>query len=104
MKAAEIVEIGEKMMKMLSGADIRMDDWRHLGLWREYVKAVSAGAKVSGVVAGLAERYGISEAGVWRVVRRFKREIPAANATGTAAGGRRVSRGDSVKGGECLDG
>jgi len=75
MKAAEIVEIGKKMIEMLSKVDIRMGDWQYLDMWREYVRAVSDGAKISGVVADLAKRYGISEAGVWRVVRRFKKEL-----------------------------
>ena len=75
MKAVEIVEIGEKMMKMLSEADIRMNDWRYLGVWKEYSKAVEAGEKRSGVVADLAGRYGMSEASVWKVVRRFRREV-----------------------------
>lgn len=75
MKAGEIVILAEKLMEVLSKADIKMSDWRYAGVYIDYEKAVESGEKVSAAVAGMAEKYGMSEASVWRVVRRMRKEV-----------------------------
>lgn len=75
MKIGEIVILSQKILKTLSEADIKTSDWQYCELYNEYERAVATGAKVSAIVAVMAERYGISEASVWRVVKRMKKEV-----------------------------
>ena len=75
MKAYEILSLTPNLFKVLSGADIRMDDWKYIDLFREYMKALERGEKVSATITLLAEEYHISEAGVWRIIRRFRRDV-----------------------------
>ena len=75
MKAVEIVILAEKLMKTMSEADIRMTDWQFLDLYREAEAMTRRGEKKAYVVAFLANRYGLSEATVWRILRRMRRSV-----------------------------
>ena len=66
MKVIEILKIGEKILKMLQESCIKIDDVRYIELYDEYARAIKDGARVSGVVYTLAQKYGISERRVFR--------------------------------------
>lgn len=75
MKAARILLIGCELLKMMSICDLRIDDYKYLELYSEYVKARNNKVKYSAIIYDLAEKYGISESSVKRIIRRFEREI-----------------------------
>ena len=71
MKVIEILKIGEKILKMLQESCIKIDDVRYIELYDEYARAVKDGARVSGVVYTLAQKYGISERRVYYIVKKM---------------------------------
>lgn len=75
MEVVELLKLGREMLKMLSENGIKVDDWKYIALYSDYEEMVTGGGKISYVVAVLAEKYAISEASVWRVLRRFNRTI-----------------------------
>lgn len=72
MIVADFVKISSETMKLLSKFGIKTDDFKHIGLFSDYEKMVAEGSKISYVVASLADKYSISEASVYRILRRFK--------------------------------
>lgn len=75
MKAVELVSFLAKAMKTLSKAGIRMDDCRHLQVWREYSALVADREKKTYIIALLAHRHGLSERTVRRIITRFERDV-----------------------------
>lgn len=75
MKAVELVKISTEAMKVMSEADIRVDDWRWVKMYEEYLEMRERREKFRYVVAHLAEVYGVSESSVKRVVKRLEREV-----------------------------
>lgn len=75
MKAVKLLILCQGMIKTLSECDIRMSDWQWVELWKEYERMMDDGVKVTGAVAVLAEKYGVSEASVWRMLRRLGRDV-----------------------------
>lgn len=75
MKAARILILGSELLKMMSNCDLRIDDYKYLGLYSEYIKARKGNNKYIAIISELAEKYGISESSVKRIIRRFEKEI-----------------------------
>lgn len=75
MLVVEIVKIGAEMLKLLSKYDIRTDDYEHLPLYEDYAKMLENGDKVTYIVSTLSEKYGIGEATIYRIIKRFSRTI-----------------------------
>ena len=71
MFAVDLIKISRVTLELLSKSDIRIDDWRYLELYDRYKSMIEEGNKVSYVVALLSEEYGISEASVYRVIKRL---------------------------------
>ena len=75
MKAARILLIGRELLKLMSICDLKIDDWKYLDMYSEYVKSRNNKVKYSAIICELAEKYGISESSVKRIIRRFEQEI-----------------------------
>ncbi len=71
MIVSDLIKICEEFLKLLSKYDIRVDDYKYTSLFSEYANMVAKGHKVSYIVAVLAERYKISEASVYRLLRKI---------------------------------
>lgn len=67
--------LGSELLKMMSNCDLRIDDYKYLGLYSEYTKARKGNNKYIAIISELAEKYGISESSVKRIIRRFEKEI-----------------------------
>ena len=75
MVVADFVKICSEMMKLLAKYDIRTSDYKYTQLFSEYLRMEKEGLKVSYIVALLAHEYRISEASVYRILRRFKKSV-----------------------------
>lgn len=75
MKAARILLIGRELLKLMSICDLKIDDYKYLEMYSEYVKARNSKVKYSAIIMELSDKYGISESSVKRIIRRFEREI-----------------------------
>ncbi len=59
----------------MSLCELRVNDVMYIELYADYVKARSEHEKYAIVIMELAEKYGISESSVKRIIRRFDKEI-----------------------------
>lgn len=75
MKVADLINFSAGWMKVLSKHDIKMEDYKYVHLFEEYANLVANGHKVSYAVAMLACKYQISEASVYRIIKRLKTEL-----------------------------
>lgn len=75
MVVAKLIEIGSKMMKLLSECDIRMGDYKYLDMYADYREMRSKGEKMTYIVEVLSEKYGISVASVYRLISKFGKPI-----------------------------
>lgn len=75
MKAAKLLQIGAELLSLMSTFDLKVSDFHHLELYSEYIKARQNNEKYSYIIASLAERYGMSESSVKRIIRRFSQEV-----------------------------
>ena len=75
MKAARILLMGRELLKMMSIYDLKVEDYRYIELYSEYVKARQNHEKYAAVIMELSQKYEISESTVKRIIKRFDREI-----------------------------
>lgn len=72
MSIADFIKLHKEMMNLLSKYDIRMEDFKYVDLYDDYTSMLKEGYKVSYIVCYLSDKYSISEASVYRVLKRFK--------------------------------
>ena len=74
MKAIDVVKIMACGMEILSKADIKTEDYKHISLYEDYCKMRSEGHKYEYAVAVLSKRYKISRSSVSRLIRKFGKD------------------------------
>jgi Mor family transcriptional regulator len=74
MKVAEIVFLGRELLKMASENDVKVNDWKHVDMYKQYVNMRKMGMKYRATICELATTYRISKSNVERIIRRFNRE------------------------------
>lgn len=67
----ELISFHRELLRRLSDAGIRTNDYRYADLFRDYTNMIRAGYKATYAVAVLAERYRISERTVYALLRRL---------------------------------
>jgi len=75
MLAIELLKISREILKSLSEVDVRLDDYRHIGMYNEYRELAEQGLKKEYIRRVLAEKYKVSESTVFRVVSRLEKHI-----------------------------
>lgn len=71
MKVIELVKFSTEMLKQLHEFGIRIDDYKYLELYEEYVRMRLDHQKTTYSVAYLSDKYGICERKVYKVIRHF---------------------------------
>ena len=71
MLAIDLVRYCREMLKRLSEADIRLEDYRYVEMCDEYCNLVEGGYKKEYAIAVVTEKYGVSESTVRRAVKRL---------------------------------
>lgn len=75
MKAIELLRVGAELLKMMSIFELRRDDYKHIGMYEEYMQRRIAGEKVDAILFDLSEKYSMSESTLKRVVKRLGGEV-----------------------------
>ena len=75
MRTFELVKISKGILKLLSNLDVKIDDYKYVDLFDEYETMAKNGDKISYIVTFLSQKYNISEASVYRLIKRFKNTI-----------------------------
>ncbi len=74
MKVVELLEIGGKMLKLMSENDVNRDYYRFVPMYKEYLNMRDAGIKYREAVRILAEDYGTSKASIERAIKKLSQE------------------------------
>ncbi len=75
MRIADFIRLHKEMMNLLSNYEIKMDDFKYIEMFEDYDAMVKEGNKISYIVSYLSDKYRLSEASVYRVLKRFKATI-----------------------------
>lgn len=71
----EFVRQYADILKQCEGAGVSVEDWRGAQIFEEVMRLKNDGLKMEYCVAYASEKFSISEARVWRIVRHMKRSI-----------------------------
>lgn len=72
MRIADFIRLHKEIMNLLSNYDVKMEDFKYIEMFEDYDSMVREGNKISYIVSYLSDKYRISEASVYRVLKRFK--------------------------------
>ncbi len=74
MKVVDLVIFSADLMKRLHEIGIRLDDYKHIEMYREYKVMKADGHKTVFVIAKLSETYKVSERLIYKVLKHFERD------------------------------
>lgn len=69
------MKISSDTLYLLSENDIKMSDVKYLDMYSEYEKMMAKSLKVTYIVEHLSDKYNVSIAQVYRIIKRLKRTI-----------------------------
>lgn len=75
MRIVELIKFSRSILETLSDFDINTSDVRFIDMYADYEAMKGRGEKVTYIVEVLSERYGVSVAKVYRVLRKFRRAV-----------------------------
>ena len=70
-----LLKLNINQVKLMSKCDLSVEDARYVALYEQYMTMRKQGDKVAYIISVLAERYGISESTVKRIVRRLSKRV-----------------------------
>ena len=71
MKLVELVKISMEALKLMSKHDVKLEDYRFVGMYEEFHNMRKLGVKYRAAIKTLAEDYKVSKATIERVIRRL---------------------------------
>jgi len=74
MKVVELLEIGGKMLKLMSENDVNRDYYRFVPMYHEFNNMRDAGIKYREAVRMLAEDYKTSKTSIERAIKKLSQE------------------------------
>lgn len=74
MKVVELLEIGGKMLKLMSENDVNRDYFRFVPMYKEFHNMRDAGIKYREAVRILADDYKTSKASIERAIKKLSQE------------------------------
>ena len=75
MRIIELMKISSDTLYLLSENDIKMSDVKYLDMYSEYEKMMAKSLKVTYIIEHLSDKYNVSVAQVYRIIKRLKRTI-----------------------------
>jgi len=64
-----------EMMRKLKEAGIRLDDYKYVDMWRDYVEMLKTAESRKEVMLSLADRYGITDRQVYNIIKHLEKKI-----------------------------
>ena len=75
MKAIDILSLAEGIITTLDRNDIKTADVRYVQMYRDWQRMREEGHKWDWIMYWLGKEYELSEASVWRILKRMDKEI-----------------------------
>lgn len=76
MTAFEILNFNRELLSRLDSFGLKVKDYKYVDMYIEYDKMCRKGEKVTYTVSLLAIKYGISERGVYKIIKRLGKDCP----------------------------
>lgn len=78
----ELLSMNESLMRFLCENHINVNDVRNLEIYREFERMKKEGHKVSYIAVNVAERFGLTDRGVYKIVKRLGQTIGSTSTNG----------------------
>ena len=75
MRRADLIMFNAEMMRKLKKAGIRLDDYKYVNMWRDYVEMLKTAESRKEVMLSLADRYGITDRQVYNIIKHLEKKI-----------------------------
>lgn len=75
MRLYELLEMVAELLKRMSECDVRIDDYKHVAMCREFNELVAQGEKKEYVREKLSKKYDVSQSTVFRIVKRLSKHV-----------------------------
>lgn len=72
----QLVKANAEVLRKLTSAGAYIEDYKNIELYEDFCRLTGEGLKTAYVVMHLCAEYELSERSVWRIIQRFRREIP----------------------------
>lgn len=71
----QLLCMNESLMRVLADNRINVNDVRNLEIYKQFEEMKSAGHKVSWIAVFLADKYGMTDRGIYKIVKRLGRKV-----------------------------
>lgn len=71
MTTYEILKMNESLLQMMSKNGVSVNDVNNLAVYEEYIQMKEQGTKVRYIATFLADKYGITDRAVFKIVKRL---------------------------------
>ena len=75
MKKVELLTMGCELLKMMSENGIKIDDYKYIELFKEYLKRRKNNEKYWVIIPELSDKYNISKSSCCRIIRRLNGDV-----------------------------
>lgn len=75
MTTYQMLRANESLLRLISENKINITDVAHLGMYAEYQRMKEEGHKVCYITIHLADKYGMTDRGVYKVIKRLNKKI-----------------------------
>lgn len=75
MTTYQLLRANESLLQLISDNKINITDVTHLGIYSEYQRMKEEGHKVSYITIYLADKYGMTDRGVYKVINRLNKKV-----------------------------
>ncbi|MFR9497172.1 MAG: hypothetical protein SNG69_04425 [Rikenellaceae bacterium] len=79
MKVYEMLSFNKELLLKIHTAGLRVEDYKYVDLYAEYLQLKRASEKVTYIVHYLSDKYKISERQVYSIIGRMQQDITTAN-------------------------
>lgn len=75
MTTYQLLKANESLFRLIADNKINITDVTHLSIYAEYQRMKEEGHKVSYITIYLADKYGMTDRGVYKVINRLNKKI-----------------------------
>lgn len=75
MTTFQLLKANESLLRLITENKVNVADMNHLDLYLKYEEMKKEGHKVGYIVVYLADKYGMTDRGVYKVIRRLSKQI-----------------------------
>lgn len=75
MKRADLILFNEEIIRKMRKAGIRLDDYKYVNLYQDYIKLTKEGNRKKVVILTLVQKYDYTDRQVYNIIKHIKKEI-----------------------------